>query len=93
MVVALFSWSIDACIVNGWLLYRSIKTGSLSLLDFRREVAQQLLKQFGTPKRLSGRPHSCHVLKMKFAMTELTIGRSNYLHDIVDAKRAKEDAQ
>ena len=39
-----FSWSIDACIVNGWLLYQSIKTGSLSLLDFRREVAQQLLK-------------------------------------------------
>ena len=31
-------------------MYKSVKKSSISLLDFRREVAQQALKQHGTPK-------------------------------------------
>lgn len=46
-----FSWSIDMCCVQGWLLYRRLGFDK-SLLDFRRECAIHLLKSFGTgPKR------------------------------------------
>ena len=49
-----FSWSIDACVVNAWIMYKSIKGSSISLLNFRREVAQQALKQCGAPRSRPG---------------------------------------
>ena len=49
-----FSWSIDACIVNSWIIFKSVKRSSISLLEFRREVLQQLLKQCGTPRIKTG---------------------------------------
>ena len=49
-----FSWSVDACLVSAWLMYKSVKKSSISLLDFRREVAQQALKQHETPKLRAG---------------------------------------
>ena len=35
-------------------MYKSVKKSSISLLDFRRKVAQQALKQHGTPKLRAG---------------------------------------
>ena len=49
-----FSWSVDACVINAWIMYKSIKGSSISLLNFRREVAQQALKQCGTPRSRPG---------------------------------------
>jgi len=50
-----FSWSVDACVVNSWVMFKSVKKTPIPLLEFRREIAQQILKQFGTPKRTAGR--------------------------------------
>ena len=47
---AFFSWSIDACILNSWIIFKSVKKSSISLLEVRREVNQQVLKQCGTPR-------------------------------------------
>ena len=49
-----FSWSVDACLINAWLMYKSVKKSSILLLEFRREIPQQALKQHGTPKLRSG---------------------------------------
>ena len=49
-----FSWSIDACIVNSWIIFKSVKRSSISLLELHREVVQQLLKQCGTPRIKTG---------------------------------------
>ena len=40
--------------VNAWIMYKSIKGSSIFLLNFRREVAQQALKQCGTPRSRPG---------------------------------------
>ena len=50
----IFSWSIDAGVVNAWIMYKSIKRSSIFLLGFRRKVAQQALKQSGTFRRRPG---------------------------------------
>ena len=46
-----FSWCLDASIVNAWLLQKKVMESTMPLLDFRRSVAQQLLKQHETGSR------------------------------------------
>ena len=48
--------AFDAFVINGWLLYRNVKDSSTSFLVFYCEITQQVLNQYGTTKRLSGRP-------------------------------------
>ena len=45
-----FFWSIDACFLNSWIIFKSVKKSCISLLEIRREVIQQVLKQCGTPR-------------------------------------------
>ena len=45
-----FSWSINACFVNPWIIFKSVKKSCISLLEFRREVVKQVPKQCGTPR-------------------------------------------
>ena len=54
MVVSVFFWSIDACILNSWIIFKSVKKSSISLLEVHREVIQQVLKQCGTPRIKTG---------------------------------------
>lgn len=49
----LFSWSVDECCVQGWLLYRKLGH-NIPLLQFRRQVTLQLLSSFGTPSKRPG---------------------------------------
>ena len=42
---------LDASIVNAWLLQKKVMETTMPLLDFRRSVAQHLLKQHGTGSR------------------------------------------
>ena len=41
---AFFFWSIDVCIVNSWIIFKSMKKSYISLLEVRGEVVQQVLK-------------------------------------------------
>ena len=43
-----FLWSIDVCVRNFWILFKSVKNRALPPPNFRYQVAQQVLKQCGT---------------------------------------------
>ena len=58
-------------------MYKSIKGSSISLLNFRREVAQQALKQCGTPRSRLGPKTiaTASQLPMLSGSTKKTIGQ------------------
>lgn len=50
----IFTYVIDACIQNAWILMKAAGT-SISQLNFRREVGQYYLKSYGVPPKGGGR--------------------------------------
>ena len=71
-------------------MYKSIKGSSISLLNFRREVAQQALKQCGTPRSRPGPKTSRTVLS---GTTEKTIGQFLFQLATPDVVFVEEDPQ
>lgn len=53
----IFTWLIDACVQNAWVIYR-VHNPECSQLNFRREIVQTYLKKFENPPKSSGRPSS-----------------------------------
>lgn len=51
--MSIFTWLIDACVVNAWILQQ--KHHPISQFEFRREIATYYCKHFGSPPRGSGR--------------------------------------
>lgn len=52
---SIFTWLIDACIQNAWIIYR-IQNPDTSQLNFRREIAQVYLKRYQNLPKSAGRP-------------------------------------
>ncbi|XP_045475400.1 piggyBac transposable element-derived protein 3-like [Harmonia axyridis] len=48
-----FSWTVDVCSTQGWLLYRRLGH-DIPLLDFRRQCAIFILKSYGSPPMVAG---------------------------------------
>ena len=42
-----FAWSVNAAMVNAWLLYHQVKEPKIKLIDFERYVVLKLLASFG----------------------------------------------
>lgn len=47
----IFSWLIDMCINNGWILQKKVKS-NISQLQFRREIVRMLLIKYGTAPKV-----------------------------------------
>lgn len=52
----IFTWMIDACVNNAWLLYRKSRDDSIPQIAFRREIVKIWLTRYGTPAKVGGRP-------------------------------------
>ncbi len=52
---SLFSWVLSASVVNGWRVYKNFGN-DISLLDFTRQCAQELLGRYGTLPSGPGKP-------------------------------------
>ena len=80
-----FSWSIDAYIVDAWIMYKSIKGFSISLL----------LKQSCTPRSRPGLKigYAASQLPMLSGSTEKTIGRFLFQLTTPDVVFVEEDPQ
>ena len=51
----LFSWIINALMVNSWRFYQDVKNPEISLLQFTREVVISALTRHGEERKRSGR--------------------------------------
>ncbi|KAL4082635.1 hypothetical protein QTP88_029696 [Uroleucon formosanum] len=51
----IFTWLIDMCINNAWILQKKVKP-NISQLQFRREIVRMLLTKYGTAPKVEGRP-------------------------------------
>jgi len=63
----IFTWLIDMCINNAWILQKKFKP-NISQLQFRREIVRMLLRRYGTAPKVGGRPStsissvSCNII-------------------------------
>lgn len=51
----IFTWLIDSCIQNSWILYKKYNPDETQL-NFRRQIAQVYLKKFQNLPKSAGRP-------------------------------------
>ena len=51
---SLFSWLMNAMVVNSWLFYRDTNDPQMSLLNFLRQVTSELLRQYGRQRIHAG---------------------------------------
>lgn len=53
---SIFSWTLDVCYQNAWYLYNMSHQPKMSQLEFKRAVAVNYLKTYGTQPQVGGRP-------------------------------------
>lgn len=54
----LVTWMLDVVLQNSWILYKKTNNSKISLLEFKREVANTYLKRYGKPPKGPGRSAS-----------------------------------
>lgn len=84
---SIFTWLIDASIVNAWILQRKHKPGTKQF-DFRREIAMYYCKHFGELPRGPGKfSVEKHRYDKDTLLTTLRFDRTDHLVVPLDKKR------
>nr|CAH7762079.1 unnamed protein product [Callosobruchus chinensis] len=87
----IFTWLIDACISNAWILWKKAHRDQMSQLDFRRNIAQTYLKRYENVPTGGGRPSTSKFsLSMNRICDDLRYdGLNHILVSIPDKKRRR----
>nr|CAH7717546.1 unnamed protein product [Callosobruchus chinensis] len=87
----IFTWLIDACISNAWILWKKAHRDQMSQLDFRRNIAQTYLKRYENVPTGGGRPSTSKFsLSMNRICDDLRYdGLNHLLVSIPDKKRRR----
>lgn len=83
----IFTWLIDACVVNAWNLQRKYRP-EVSQLEFRREIATYYCKHYGViPKGYGGFPTEKKRPDKDTLSTTLRFDRTDHLVIPIDSRR------